>query len=414
MKNSIPDKKQEQKSGTIISADLHHRLLKILKKNFVNIYRIIYQINQPESDSFKARNSYYHSKKHPIAEESSGSSCCGSFFSKVYIPETEQSPLERCIVDLLSPSEFLLFSKALIEKLAETFFRIKNQGIKDKLPWDRDNEQYVLHEVLKEGVQNEIMKEVKSRMLREQKVDSKQPGLVATPSIWEKMHSNIKLDSLQSSTIEKLMTKHFAFQSDFINNRDFVRDLYKELHYLSLESKFEEMIQEFEVRSDRSFWVSLNEIEKKDFRSLHYICLLLSSLPYELNKKNTKLFTQISETFQISYFPEKSLHKLHMDSSFESTSDNGKTLSCLYFCNLDPDDKNSFGKIKVFNRITDKSLSEKERKEEYFEELDMEWDGLLVLKSRKIGYEIPENKTGKKFIIRLWINGPADVINHEF
>lgn len=389
--------------------------MKILKRNFVNIYRIIYQINQPESDSFKARNTYYHSKRHPTpSSEGDASSCCGSFFSKIYIPQSELSPLERCIADLLSTSEFLIFSKALLEKLAETFFRIKNQGLKDKLPWDHDNEQYVLHEVLKEGVQNEIMKEVKCRMLREQKVDSKQPGLVATPSIWEKLHPKIQLDFLHSSRIEKLMSKNYALQSNFINNRDFLRDLYKELHYLSLESKFEEMIQEMEVRTDRAFWVSLSEIEKKDFRSLHYICLVLSSLPYELNKKNTKLFTQISETFQISYFPEKSQHKLHMDSSFESTSDNGKTISCLYFCNLDPDDKLPFGKIKIFNKITDKTLSEKERKEECFEEVEMEWDALLVLKSRTVGYEIPENKAGKKFIIRLWINGPADIINHEF
>ena len=59
--------------------------------------------------------------------------------------------------------------------LAATFFRIKGKGVKDKLPWDMENERYVLHEVLKEGVQSEVLKEVRSR-LREQKMDSKQPG----------------------------------------------------------------------------------------------------------------------------------------------------------------------------------------------------------------------------------------------
>jgi len=289
---------------------------------------------------------------------------------------------------------------------------VKNQGVKDKLPWDKDNEQYVLHEVLKEGFQNEFLKEIKKRMLKEQKIDSKQPGLLATPSSWDTLHPKIPLDKLKSDTIENLVKKDYAFQKNFIGSRDFLRDLYKELHYLVLETKFEEMIQEKDIRSDRCLWVSLSEIDKKQFRNLFYICQTLSSLPYELNRKNTQLIAQISELFQISYFQEKSMQKIHMDSSFDANADNGKKISCLYCCNLDPDVNNPFTKVKVFNRITDKSLEEKE-KLEFFEEIEMEWDGLLMLKSRKVAFEIEEN-VGKRFFIRFWINGPVDNIKQEF
>ena len=294
----------------------------------------------------------------------------------------------------------------MLEKLAETFFRIKNQGIKDKLPWDKENEQYVLHEVLREGVQKEFLIEIKKRMLQEQKIDSKQPGLFATPSVWERQHKDIPLDLLKSNTIENLILKGYGFQNDFMSS-DFVRALYKELHYLSLEGKFEEMIQEQEVRNDRCLWVTLSEIEKKDFKFLYHLCERLSALPYELNKKNTQLVAQISETCQISYFPENSYHKLHIDSAFEGKLDNGKKITCLYFCNIDPDNKIESAKIRVYNQVLVKG------KEDIYEEFDMEWDGLLVMKSRKVGYQILEGK-GKRFIVRFWINGPADFIKKEF
>ena len=88
---------------------------------------------------------------------------------------------------------------------------------------------------------------------------------------------------------------------------------------------------------------------------------------------------------------------------FDANADNGKKISCLYCCNIDPDVNNRFTKVKVFNRITDKSLEEKE-KLEFFEEIEMEWDGLLMLKSRKVAFEIEEN-VGKRFYIYQLVFG---------
>jgi len=398
-----------------LSTNEQNQLFRIIKRNFINVYRIIYQISQPESDSFKSRNTYYHNEKHPNPKDSSEEgTCCQAFFSKIYIPNNKQTPIEQCISLLLSRSEFLVFSKTLLEKLAETFFRIKNNGIKDKLPWDLENERYVLHEVLKEGVQNEMFKEIKKRLLREQKVDSKQPGLFATPSVWEKQFPGIPLDFLTNETIEALVKRGFAFQRDFMKSRDFVRDLHKELNYLSLEGKFEEIIQETaESRKDRCLWLNLSEIEKENFGSLHRICNALAGIPYELNKKNSGFFSQISETFQLSYFPEKAYQKAHLDSSSLDARDNGKLVTFLYFCNVDPDFKREFGKIKVFPKV-DMGKEGEEINQEGSEEILMEWDGLLAMKSRKVAYEVLENEGGKKFVVRFWANGPRDFLKQDF
>ena len=56
------------------------------------------------------------------------------------------------------------------------------------------------------------------------------------------------------------------------------RELFKELNYLSLEGKFEESIQEMQTRTDRSFWISLNEMQKKDFPMLFRLCNTLAVL----------------------------------------------------------------------------------------------------------------------------------------
>ena len=373
---------------------------------------MIYQLSQPDADEFKAKNAHYHSLKHPDPKEG-GDTCCQSFFSKIYVPPDHQSPIERCIAHLLSQSEFLVFSKPLLESLTATFFRIKEKGVKDKLPWDMENERYVLHEVLKEGVQSEVLKEVRSRLLREQKVDSKQPGLLATPSSWEKQFPGCPLEFLKAETLSNLSTKGYAVQKDFLLGIDMQRELFKELNYLSLEGKFDESIQEMQTRTDRSLWISLSEMQKKDFPMLFRLCNSLAGIPYELNKKNCGFFAQISEAFQVSYFPEKAFQNRHLDSSSIDNKDNGKQLTCLYFCSVDPDYARNFGKLRLYPKIKISSGSE-EIVEEEQQEILMEWDSLLVLKSRKVAYEIIENTGGKKFVVRYWVNGPRDLVKGGF
>ena len=103
-----------------------------------------------------------------------------------------------------------------------------------------------------------------------------------------------------------------------------------------------------------------------------------------------------------------------MDSSSQGAADNGKTISCLYFCNLDPDNKENCSKLRVFPNALQRNFGENDLKDEEFEEFDMQWDAILLLKSRKIAYEILPNCGAKRFVVKFWINGPADVVKNLF
>ena len=172
--------------------------------------------------------------------------------------------------------------------------------------------------------------------------------LLATPQSWEQQHPEIKLDFLPSEALSAIDKLNYAVIKGFINNRDFSRKLYKELNYLEIDGKFDEAINEKNVRSDRILWISLSDIDKNSYRNLYFICHILSSIPYELNKK-TQIYAQASELFQLSFFnSDGSFHKKHMDSSFEKEYDNGRKLSVMYFCNLDFDDNSSNSISKIY------------------------------------------------------------------
>lgn len=68
-------------------------VIKILRKYFLNVYKMIFALDQKQADNFKARNTYYYEQGKQSKKEEAGHQCC-SFFSKVYIPEKERSGLE--------------------------------------------------------------------------------------------------------------------------------------------------------------------------------------------------------------------------------------------------------------------------------------------------------------------------------
>lgn len=52
-----------------------------------------------------------------------------------------------------------------------------------------------------------------------------------------------------------------------------------------MDGRFDESMQEGNSRSDRNLWISLAEINEKDFKNIRKVAHRLSSLPYELNDK---------------------------------------------------------------------------------------------------------------------------------
>lgn len=120
-------------------------------------------------------------------------------------------------------------------------------------------------------------------------MDSKQQLLLATPQTWAKMHPKIPLEFLQAETIANLMSGNVGVQSRFVNNLDFPEQLYRELDYLERDGRFEENLQEEHIRQDKTLTLCLKDMDKHNFKSLYFICHILSALPYELNVK-----TQVS------------------------------------------------------------------------------------------------------------------------
>lgn len=54
------------------------------------------------------------------------------------------------------------------------------------------------------------------------------------------------------------MKNNFSVMENFVNNKDFSRALYKELSFLEKDGKFDESIQEMEIRNDRNLWIQLS------------------------------------------------------------------------------------------------------------------------------------------------------------
>lgn len=386
-----------------ISIESFNKLIKLIRHNFLNIYRLIYQLDPLSADLFKSKNQHYHSLKPSHKNiENEGAQCCSGFFGKIYIPIPDQSPLENHIYELLLPSSLRVILPKILDNIGSVFFKVKNKGIKDGLKWDIETEKQVLFEVCKEGFQRELIKELKIKLQADQKCFSKQPGLLAQPQSWLNKFSKDRLDRLHSQTIIDLLDKGFSIQKNFIGNKESVLGLYSELNYLEKEAKFEEFINEENMRTDRALNITLSDMNDKLFPFLNNIGFNLASLAYELNSKNTGLLLQVSESFQISYFNDRgAYHRLHIDSSLDKKFDTGKSLTILYFCNID-EEKDLQNKIIL-----------KDHNDIYYE-IETILDSILIIKSRKISYEIKENFNKKRFIVRFWINGPADIKNNSF
>ncbi len=165
------------------------------------------------------------------------------------------------------------------------------------------------------------------------------------------------------------------------------------------------------MRNDRVFWLTLRDVLGGDFQALKRLTDRLSAVPYELNAR-MNYSCQISETFVASYFSgrpkkgeeQRDVHKKHIDSSFEKSVDTGKQLTCLYF-----------GAQQEISEGSPVTLTLWLAKEEeiVLEELLVEKDMLVILKSRLVAYEV-RSQGVKHFLFRFLVNGPPDLKTYTF
>ncbi|CAK78632.1 unnamed protein product (macronuclear) [Paramecium tetraurelia] len=359
-------------------------LVKIFRKYFLNAYKLIFSLDQKQADRFKEKNTYYYTQQHKDCHhehKDDDRNCCGSFFAKVYIPEKERSALEQIVFEQLSKNNIRAKLPQILDYLQQRFNSIKKSGKKDNLQWDVETEVYILNEVLREGLQFYFLKEIRLEMQKEQYIDSKQQMLVATPQTWINKYPKIELNFLSADFMYDLMNTGWSVMNKFINNNDYCHALFKELDFLERDGRFEEVQTELQ-RDDKTFWLTLSQMDKDSFKNLYFISHILSALPYELNSKNKDLLVQISESYQISFFGGKDKkHKKHFDSSFDKKADTGKKFTFLY----------------VVNPVT---IEIEEQK------ITLQPDNIVGLMSRKIPYALQSND-GRAFLIRYFIDGPV-------
>ncbi|KRX11086.1 hypothetical protein PPERSA_05195 [Pseudocohnilembus persalinus] len=374
-----------------------------------------------ESDIFKQKNQYYHDLKHKDKQKNkhdhSQGGCCGStFHSKIYIPINERNQLEKVCGEVFDKHKLVNMIPEFLDFAGEKFFKIKEGGIRDNLQWDLKTEQYLLHEVMKQAVENFFLQKIKKLLQKDQKIDNAQPLLLATPAGWEQQNPKIKLNFLSPDSLKQLHEDNYTIIPNFTKNLDYVRALYKELRFIERDGRFDFPAGEEELRNDKILWLDLQQIDKDQFSKLYFICNILTSIPYELNKKDMKYYALSSEMFQLSYFSEHdTFQKVHMDSHFDSKKDTGRTLSVLYFSNNEFDLKYSKTEIEKMQKEKNAVLRiyQNEEKSKHID-IEQQADTLVLLKSRIIPYEILPNKTEKKFILRFWVNGPQDKENRRF
>ena len=369
------------------SKEKSEEILKVLKDNFVNYYRIIFELDQKAGDHFKSRNIHFYHQKHEHSHDSSNGNCCSKYYSEICIPQKELTKLELLVQERLSNIKLVYDLPEILDSLANSYFNIQKNGKADSLNWNEEAEKFVLNEVLKEGILRQMVKILKKEMISEQNVDAKQPLLLATPNSWKEKFPKIELNFLSSNSLANLRDHKFMQQKGFLKFPGFQESLLKELNFLERDSRFEECIQEGNTRNDRVLWLSLSDIPDGEFQFLKQCLTSLCAIPFELNAK-ANLGVQTSEQFQISYFKADGHHSKHLDSTYDKNNQSGKKFTGLYIVN-----KFEGSNLTLFNSEGGK-----------LESLKLTRSSLILLHSRDIPYSIKTK--GKGFIVRFWINGP--------
>jgi len=384
-------------------------LVSILKKNFINLYRILYELDPREADKFQSLNHHYFEKSHHKAgqchEEHNHAHkhdhCHDheTVMHQFFIPENELTFTQKLLYDLYKDYKLQEILPDILNDFAKKFDNIKQGGIKDNLGWDEQAEQFVLTKVLSEGLTKAIANHIRKEIQKDQRVESKQPMLLATPQSWYEKFPKIKLDFLDPSIIKSIFDKGFAIQKEFVPELGFSAGLDNEVKYFYHEGRFESVPStEQKTRNDKILSFSFSDIDPKTSKKLYYLCRTLTAFPFELNLK-ASIYSQVSESFQLSYFSEEEgFHGIHYDSSFQEKFDSGKKISILFIFS------EKEGKLKP------KLTIHKRDSTEVLEDVELEIGTLCLIKSRVVPYSLSNIPEGT-FILRYWVNGPADNIN---
>lgn len=268
--------------------------------------------------------------------------------------------------------------------------------------WSETEEEFVLKEVLKEGIQYYYEKKLRAHMATQAKSMGTEQGLVANPSQWPTYFKSIPLNNFDEKAMQHLTSdekkKDPLLLPNFIEENHAKRIL-EELNHLERESRF---VKGFDATTkketkEKTFAFRLNQISKDDFKGLFAVSSRLSSFPFELNAK-LKYGFQVSEAYLAICLGKDFEFGPKTDGSLEAKHDVGVCLTCVMALNSE---------VKV--EITEQGSKESKRN------VALRPGTLLLMKSRHIGsYSIKYANSSRTMVFVYHVNGPFDSQNMLF
>ncbi|CAI2371506.1 unnamed protein product [Moneuplotes crassus] len=396
------------------------KLTKLFLKKFLDIPKILNTLDSDMAEEFKKRNgaAYYDKMTRGLIEHNHShddGDLCEEMHSTIFIDEKDQNAVEKLIAEEIYPPRFKLGLKSLLEEIHYSYKMILSrlqakveagEGPESVIPmlpgmekpkeitFSEEECKQIMKKISYESVNRYFKNKIKAKIMEKEKTYAHQPMLLAFPNGAPK---EAELDQIESTNIEKFMSKGFCVQKQFINFSK-TELCFKELVQLQREGRFQDIrtLQNMmeKTRTDQTLKFNYHHLgEEEEVKELKPTCEKLSWLPFECNKYCPDLSLQVNESIDIHYFSEKeSFYKRHKNS--DKKYDTGIKVTAILvvreFDILDTEDKS---RIKLENDQGE------------IEELELGKGDLLLLKSREIYIEFSKHYE-KTFYVCTNISGP--------
>lgn len=366
----------------------------VLRTKFLNLYEILRRIDQKDAVTFVKKNNYYAEKLQKIDKNCQNHGHSHGEVYKVLIPKEELTFKEKALAQITQRWKFEVELPQLLEYLSTRFFNIKERGVKD---WNEEAEDFVLREVLKEGITAYYHKKLSEFLKNEGKKSSTEQLLVANPTQWIEKYKQHEFNLISAEKMKELFFKNYTYIENF-QNLEFINGLQNEIEFLEMDGRFTRGFSNHIETKEKFLYLARYHVDKENFPFCEKLAVTLSSLPFELNSKLNYGF-QISETVMIScYGEEYEIRNRNDGVSSESNFDLGVCFSLFLF-------------LETFNdsgKGIELQLGE--------ENIKSKKGAMVMLKSRKQTYKLISGLKNQKkgFLIQYWVLGPKDLKNEKF
>ena len=154
--------------------------------------------------------------------------------------------------------------KEILDFVVPKFNNIKEKGKSD---WNQEAEDYVLIEVLKEGVNLYFQMRLMKALREKSDSYSTDQMLIANPSQFEKLFPDFNEENFGEKSMKELHEKTTLVVDDYLS-KDYntIDNIHKELLYLERDGRFERTYRNGREGKEKFFWIKFGQIKKEDFQ----------------------------------------------------------------------------------------------------------------------------------------------------